>query len=137
MVQATISARKSFFRFWIGIGAAVLFFGGFLVKSYYEEYVFHRDVKRLLAYYKHVIPGSISDGDEQNARHLVWKYRYKKERLWNKLETKYGRPVLHAHEWDKVEPAELDDDANVDLDESEDKEKDTEDAPSSKETDEL
>lgn len=107
------------------------------MKSYYEEYVFHRDVKRLLAYYKHVIPGSISDGDEQNARHLVWKYRYKKERLWNKLETKYGRPVLHAHEWDKVEPAELDDDANVDLDESEDKEKDTEDAPSSKETDEL
>lgn len=69
------------------------------MKSYWEEHVFQRDTKRLLAYYKHVIPGSMSDGDQQNARYLVWKYRYKKQKLWKNLEKKYGEPVLEEHEW--------------------------------------
>jgi hypothetical protein len=83
--------------------AAILFFGGFMVKSYVEERVFERDTKRLLAYYKHVVPGSIMDGDEHNARYLVWKYRGKKDKLWKRLETKYGEPVLGIHEYPEEE----------------------------------
>ncbi len=78
---------------------AVAFFGGFLVKSYWEERVFQRDTERLLTYYKYAIPGSIQDGDEHNARYLVWKYRGKKDKLWKRLEIKYGVPVRYAHEW--------------------------------------
>lgn len=35
----------------------------------------------------------------QNARYLVWKYRYKKQKLWKNLEKKYGEPVLEEFEW--------------------------------------
>jgi hypothetical protein len=78
---------------------AVAFFGGFLVKSYWEEHVFKRDTRKLLAYYKHALPGSFADGDELNARYLVWKYRGKKDKLWKRLEKKYGVPVREVHEW--------------------------------------
>jgi len=91
-------------RYWIGIILAVAFFGGFLVKSYWEERVFERDTKRLLAYYKHATPGSFHDGDEHNARYLVWKYSKKKDKLWRMLEKKYGEPVLQ--EWEYPEPEE-------------------------------
>jgi hypothetical protein len=30
---------------------------------------------------------------------VVWKYRYKKAKLWKNLEKKYGTPVLEEHEW--------------------------------------
>jgi hypothetical protein len=30
---------------------------------------------------------------------VVWKYRYKKAKLWKNLEKKYGFPVLEEHEW--------------------------------------
>ena len=99
VVQANTSARNSAVRWYVGVFLAVAFFGGFLVKSYWEEAVFERDTRRLLAYYKHVVPGSMQDGDEHNARYLVWKYRGKKEKLWRSLEKKYGSPVLLEHEW--------------------------------------
>jgi hypothetical protein len=96
---------------------AVAFFGGFLVKSWWEERVFDRDTRRLLAYYKHILPGSIQDGDEHNARYLVWKYRGKKDKLWRILEKKYGEPVLHAHEYaDIIKEAAPDDDEEQNLD---------------------
>ena len=123
-MQATVSARNSTLRYWIGIILAVAFFGGFLVKSYWEEAVFERDTRRLLAYYKHVLPGSIQDGDEHNARYLVWKYRGKKEKLWRMLEKKYGEPCLHADEWpDKEEQAAGEEEPEEqDLDDGEDAE---------------
>jgi hypothetical protein len=65
VVQATKSARMSAIQWYLGIAFAILFFGGFLVKSYWDEYVFERDTRRLLAYYKNVVPGSMSDGDLQ------------------------------------------------------------------------
>jgi hypothetical protein len=111
-------------RYYIGIIVAILFFGGFMVRSYYEEYAFKRDVKRLLAYYKHVIPGSISDGDENNARYLVWKYRNQKEKLWKTLENKYGEPVLYPDEWEAKAKEESEAD-EMNLDEEPDKDKDT------------
>ena len=105
-MQATVTARNSYLRYWIGIILAIAFFGGFLIKSYWEEKVFERDTIRLLAYYKNVVPGSFQDGDEHNARYLVWKYRGNKAKLWRVLEKKYGEPVLHAHEWPEPEPEE-------------------------------
>jgi len=79
---------------------SVLFVGGFLVKSYVEERVFERDTQRVLAYYKHAAPNSFHDGDERHARYMVWKYKGKKDRLWRRLEAKYGVPVRHSWEWD-------------------------------------
>lgn len=98
-----------------------------MVRSYYEEYAFKRDVKRLMAYYKHVVPGSISDGDENNARYLVWKYRSQKDKLWRTLEKKYGEPVLHADEWDTKVNQESDAGVaeDLDLDEESDKKKES------------
>ena len=98
-MQATKSARNASLQWYLGVFFCIAFFGGFLIKSYWEERVFNRDTRRLLAYYKHVIPGSMSDGDEHNARYLVWKYRGKKEKLWRSLEKKYGEPVLLEYEW--------------------------------------
>ena len=100
VVQATKSARNSAIRYYVGIVLAILFFGGFMVKSYMEEKNFDRDVERVLAFYKHAAPGSISDGDERNARWLVYKYKGKKDKLWRRLEAKYGVPVRHAWEWE-------------------------------------
>lgn len=99
VVQANASARNSTIRYYVGIFLAIAFFGGFLVKSWWEDHVFERDTRRLLAYYKNVIPGSLSDGDLHNARYLVYKYRNKKEKLWKNLEKKYGAPVLLEDEW--------------------------------------
>ena len=80
-----------------------MFVGGFLVKSYVEERIFQRDTERVLAYYKRAARNSLHDGNEHGARYLVWKYKGKKEKLWKRLETKYGIPVKHAWEWDDDE----------------------------------
>lgn len=134
VVQATLSARNSKLRYYIGILLAILFFGGFLVKSYVEEKVFERDTHRLLMYYKHAAPGSLADGDEYNARYLVWKYRGKKKKLWERLEKKYEVPVRHAHEWEveKVESAKAEEVENLDetsKETSDDKDEAKEDTP--------
>lgn len=124
LVQATKSARNSKIRYYVGLLIAILLFGGFLVRSYYEEYAFKRDVKRLLAYYQHIVPGSIADGDEQNARYLVWKYRYKKQKLWRMLEKKYGEVVLQANEWPEdtksTDQQEVEEEINLDEDDKKD-----------------
>jgi len=126
VVQAVVTSRNSKIRYWIGIILAIAFFGGFLLKSYWEESVFERDTRRLLEYYKHAMPGSLSDGDRQNARYLVWKYRGKAKVLWRRLEKKYDIPVLMAHEWeDWVDPnakeeEEIVEEVDLDLDEQDD-----------------
>lgn len=88
------------------------------MKSWWEERVFERDTRRLLAYYKHVTPNSIQDGDEYNARYLVWKYRGKKDKLWRSLQKKYGEPVLHEYNWPNDEPEENDELEIENLDDS-------------------
>eukprot|EP00586_Coscinodiscus_wailesii_P000774 CAMPEP_0172483500 /NCGR_PEP_ID=MMETSP1066-20121228/10507_1 /TAXON_ID=671091 /ORGANISM="Coscinodiscus wailesii, Strain CCMP2513" /LENGTH=790 /DNA_ID=CAMNT_0013247405 /DNA_START=89 /DNA_END=2461 /DNA_ORIENTATION=- len=125
IVQANKEARKSTISYYMWTFFAILFFGGFLFKSWYEDYVFQRDTKRLLAYYKHVIPGSLSDGDLHNARYLVWKYRYKKKRLWKGLEVKYGEPVPETWPDDEEEEQEEDkeDEEEIDLDANEEEDK--------------
>jgi len=103
IVQATKNARSNVMWYYLKWIIAIGFFGGFMVKSYVEEKVFERDVKRLLAYYKHAMPNTIADGDVNNARYVIWKYKGKKEKLWKRLESKYDIPVLHAHEWPEDE----------------------------------
>ncbi len=129
--MANKSARNSAIRYYVGIIFAVLFFGGFLFKSYWDEYVLERDTKRLLAFYKHVVPGSFHDGDDHSARYTCYKYRNKKASLWRRLEKKYGEPVLETHEYEAMfaqEEAEKDEET-VDLDDGEAEEETTEEAP--------
>ncbi|EJK53760.1 hypothetical protein THAOC_26730, partial [Thalassiosira oceanica] len=45
----------------------------------------------------------VHDGDERQARYLVWKYKGKKEALWRRLEAKYGVKVLNEWEWPEEE----------------------------------
>jgi len=130
VVQANKSARNSKLRYYLGVILAIAFFGGFLVKSYWEERSFEHDTKRLLAYYKHVVPGSLADGDENNARYLVWKYRGKRHKLWKRLEIKYGEPVREVHEWeDEEEGATSDEPQEIDLDNEETSEKEKQGTP--------
>jgi hypothetical protein len=100
VVQATKSARSSRFWYYFWTIAALLFFGGFLFRSFWEDYSLKRDSKRLLAYYQHILPGSIQATDERGAIYVAYRYRHKKAKLWETLERKYGIPVRHAHEWD-------------------------------------
>ena len=86
------------------------------MKSWWEDRVFERDTRRLLAYYKHVLPGSMLDGDVQNARYVVYKYRNKKNKLWRGLEKKYDVPVLLEHEWEDYNQDEDNSDEHEDLD---------------------
>jgi len=126
VVQATKSAPipNSKLLRWETIIGSVLFIGdflvGFLVKSYVEERIFDRDIQRVLAYYTHAAANSFHDGDERQARYLVWKYKGKKDALWRRLEAKYGVQVKHAWEWDDDEEngngAKDDDEAAEDLD---------------------
>ena len=82
-----------------------------------EERVFERDTQRVLAYYKRAAPNSLHDGDERQARYLVWKYKGKKDALWRRLEAKYGIPVKHAWEWnDEDDKPKKDEDETEDLD---------------------
>lgn len=113
IVQATKSARNSKLLRWGTILGSVLFIGGFLIKSYVEEKIFDRDTQRVLAYYKHAAPNSFHDGDERQARYLVWKYKGKKDALWRRLEAKYGVPVKHAWEWDEEHKNVKDDDSEA------------------------
>jgi len=130
-VQATKTARNSKLRYYVGIILAVLFFGGFLVRSYYEEHVFKRDTERLLMYYKHVMPGSMHDGDVDSARYVVWKYRSKSAKLWKTLEKKYGEAVRQVDEWEGFDLGgdTTDDGETQDLDEDEGGDTSKEDEP--------
>lgn len=116
VVQATKSARLSAIQWYLGVAFAILFFGGFFVKSYWEDKVFERDTRRLLAYYKHVLPGSMLDGDVNNARYVIYKYRNKKEKLWKGLEKKYDIPVYLEDEWEDYLEQQEDGDEAEDLD---------------------
>ena len=109
-------------QWYLGVGFAILFFGGFFVKSWWEQRVFDRDTRRLLAYYKHVLPGSMLDGDVQNARYVIYKFTNKKNKLWKGLEKKYQIPVLLEDEWEDYNDGEEDegDEEHEDLDANED-----------------
>lgn len=106
VVVATKEARNSKIRWYLGMLFIILFCGGFLFKSWYDDYVLERDTKRLLAFYHHTLRGSIYDGDVHNARYTCYKFRFKKQKLWKKLESKYGVPVLQTHEYLAMEAQE-------------------------------
>lgn len=121
VVVATKEARNSKIRWYLGVLFLILFCGGFLFKSWYDDFVLERDTKRLLAFYKHIVPGSIHDGDVHNARYTCYKFRNKKSKLWRKLESKYGEPVLKPEDYEKIKvtvsQSNNDEDETIDLDE--------------------
>jgi hypothetical protein len=45
------------------------------------------------------MPGSIHDGDERGAMYMCYKYRHKKDKLWQNLEKKYKEPVLNMEDY--------------------------------------
>ena len=47
----------------------------------------------------------------------MWKYRGKKQKLWNNLEKKYGEPVLEEDEWEDGVDGKGSGDDHEDLDE--------------------
>lgn len=104
--QAVKAARSSTFWYYFRIIAAILFFGGFMLKSYVDERMRENCAARVLAFYKRAAPNSINDGDMHHAHYTCYKYRGKTEKLYKKLERKYGIPVKEVHEWEDEEEKE-------------------------------
>jgi hypothetical protein len=77
VVQTLKNLRMGALQWYATLVACILFFGGFLLKSYWEDVVFERDMRRVLTFYRRAVPGSMRDGDENGAR------------LWVRLEKKY------------------------------------------------
>lgn len=50
----------------------------------------------------------MNDGDNHNAQYLCWKYKGTKDKLWRRLETKYGEPVKELHEYEAMADEEED-----------------------------
>lgn len=118
--QATISARSSTLWYWLRIVGAITFFGGFMAKSYLGEYNREQCAQKVLAYYKRVAPNTINDGDEHHAHYTCYKYKGKVDKLYKKLEKKYGIEVKEVHEWeDEVEEEVAEEEKEENLDENE------------------
>lgn len=119
--QAFKAAKSSTFWYYAKILFAIAFFGGFMVKSYWEEKSRELCVERILAFYKRAAPNSINDGDRHNAHYICWKYKGKRNKLYKKLETKYGVPVKQVHEWEDEEEKQNSEEEEVNLDENSEK----------------
>jgi len=102
VVQSTRTARSDKIKYYIGLLACILFFGGFAVKSYWDEYVLNRDAHRLLTYYKFVTPDKLGADNLRNARYTVYRYRADLDRLWRRLHLRYGVKVPER-DWDNEE----------------------------------
>jgi hypothetical protein len=135
---ANKAARNSAIQYWFCVIFGVCFVSYFLFKSYWDDFVLKRDTKRLLAYYKHILPGSIHDGDERSAMYMCYKYRHKKDKLWRNLEKKYGEPVLNMEDYQALfeemekqakAPKKPEEEETVNLDEDDSSTTDKEEAP--------
>lgn len=104
--QAVKAVRSSQIWYYVRILAAITFFGGFMVKSYVGERQRELCAAKVLAFYKRAAPNTINDGDEHHAHYTCYKYRGNVEKLYKKLERKYGMPVLEVHEWEDEETTE-------------------------------
>lgn len=104
--QAVKAARSSTLWFYIKILASIAFFGGFMLKSYVGEKSRENCAAKVLAFYKRAAPNTINDGDIHHAHYTCYKYRGKFDKLYKKLEKKYGFPVREVHEWDDEEEEE-------------------------------
>jgi len=91
-----------------------------MAKSYLGEYNREQCAQKVLAYYKRVAPNTINDGDEHHAHYTCYKYKGKVDKLYKKLEKKYGIEVKEVHEWeDEVEEEVADEEKEENLDENE------------------
>ena len=122
IAQADKAAKSSKFWKWVRIIGAIAFFGGFMAKSYLDERNREICANKVLAYYKRASPNSINDGDKHHAHYTCYKYRGKHEKLYKKLEKKYGFEMKEVDEWndgldDPQPPVEEDEEQEENLDE--------------------
>ncbi len=89
-----------------------------MAKSYFGEKSREACAERVLAFYKRASPNSINDGDKHNAHFVCYKYRGRTEKLYKKLEKKYGIPVKEVHEWEDDEEPEKEEEQEEDLDDN-------------------
>lgn len=108
ILQAVKTARNTSIWWYVRVFSAIVFFGGFFLKSLIDDRIRKHDVKRILAFYKQAAPGTMNDGDNHNAQYLCWKYKGTKDKLWRRLETKYGEPVKELHEYEAMADEEED-----------------------------
>jgi len=120
--QALENSRYTTIRYYGILTTVITLCVYFFIKSYWEEHTNNRDVKRLLHYYKIAAKNSFYDGDNWNARYVIWKYRGRRHVLWRRLEAKYGIAVPET--WDEEE--EEKEDGDIDLDEMDEKDGDKE-----------
>mmetsp|Transcript_10111 Transcript_10111/g.12811 ORF Transcript_10111/g.12811 Transcript_10111/m.12811 type:complete len:833 (+) Transcript_10111:143-2641(+) len=125
--QALKSAKSSALWYWVRLIGFVGFVGGFLIKSYVDDVIRKNCVQRVLGFYRHNAANTINDGDEYNANYVCYKYKGKKAKLWKRLETKYGAPVLTLQEYEELdakiaEEKAKEEEEKVDLDEEEENE---------------
>lgn len=114
--QAVKAARSSTMWKYARIVGALAFFGGFMAKSYLGERERERCAEKVLAFYKHATPNTINDGDKNNAHYTCYKYRGKTDKLYRKLERKYGIAVREVHEWDDEEEEKPEEEQEENLD---------------------
>jgi RNase H-fold protein (predicted Holliday junction resolvase) len=89
-----------------------------MTKSYVDERNRERCAQKILAYYKRASPNTINDGDQHHAHYTCYKYRGKVNKLYKKLEKKYGVVMKEVDEWeDEVEDDIADDETEENLDE--------------------
>jgi len=119
VVHAVKEAEKNKFWYYASIIGAILFFGGFMLKSWYGEVTFEKNTKKLLAYYNHVLPESLAADDKRQAQYLVWKYSNNIDLLWRRLEAKYGVPVPDSWPDDEDDEEENGEEHIVDMDDEE------------------
>lgn len=116
VLHAVKEAQKNKIWYYITVIGAILFFGGFMFKSWYGEVTFKKNTNKLLSYYSHVTPESLAAGDKRQAQYLVWKYGNNIDLLWRRLEVKYGIPVPDS--WPDNEEG-TEEEQIVDMDEEE------------------
>lgn len=130
VVQYTRTARSDKVKYYLGILFAILFFGGFAAKSYWDEYTLNRDAERLMAYYKHITPDKLGADNIRNARYTVYRYRANLDRLWRRLEVRYGYKVPESNWHDLESYVKVEDGEHVhdlDLDDEDDEIESSED----------
>jgi hypothetical protein len=89
---------------WKIIAVLVLIFGAISYRTYTVTHVFSYNTRKLHRYYQFEVKKKINS--IQEARYIVYTYQDKEDKLWEKLERKYGIPVLEPSAYDHLIDAE-------------------------------
>ena len=99
-IEQHTKAEEKGNRIWYYVLAFfVLLFAAISYRSYKVTYVFNYNVKKLHRYYAHV---NKTLNNLQEAQYIVYEYQDREDKLWEKLEKKYGEKVLEPHEYPDI-----------------------------------